>query len=115
MGTALPVDEGSGVVNRQPDLLAVLRIGDHSESRFQPAREVRGGPIGGHVFHAHLREGLVMDEEGMDTACVAAIFGHDDPFRVGTHHWLLSSRVEDTFGSAGKPADCHASKPPINA
>jgi hypothetical protein len=90
MGAALPVSKGSGVVNCQPDLREVLRIGDHSKSRFHQVCELSGGPAGGDGFDAHLGEGLVMDAEGMGIASVTATFRHDHPFRVGILHGRLS-------------------------
>ena len=86
MGTAPPSRRGraSSIASRISSRCG--RIGDHSESRFQPAREVRGrAPSARNVSMPFLGKDWWMDEEGMDTACVAAILGHDDPFRVGTH------------------------------
>ena len=84
----LSVHEGSEVVDRQPDRLAAHRIGDDVDSVFQPVRDVPGGSLSGHGFHAQLGEGLVMDDEGMVIASVAATLGHDDrlalPFRCKT-------------------------------
>jgi hypothetical protein len=94
----LSVHEGSEVVDRQPDRLAARRIGDDVDSVFQPVREVPGGSLSGHGFHAQLGEGLVMDDEGMVIASVAATLGHDDPFRVGTRHDRLSLLSQEVIG-----------------
>ena len=65
------------------------RVGDGIESGLQPVREVTGRPFGGQGFDAHLGEGLMMDQDNMDAAALAATLGHDD--LVSGRHFPWSS------------------------
>src|SRR3954451_18540270 len=91
MGVTLTVEECLGVGQRAQDGLAVRLVGNGIESGLQPVREVTGRPFGGQGFDAHLGEGLMVNQDNMHAAALAATLGHDDSFRVGTFHGCLSS------------------------
>src|SRR6185312_2483468 len=90
MEGALAVQEGSGVVDRLPERLAVQGIGGGAALGLQSVHQMIGRVLGGNVLDAQLGELLVVNEDVPDATCVAAALGHDDPFRVGTSHDRLS-------------------------
>jgi hypothetical protein len=90
MNGALAVEESSDVVDRLPERLAVQGIGGRAALGLQAVHQVLGRVFGGNVLDAQLGELPVVNEDVSGAARMAAAFGHDDPFRVGTSHDRLS-------------------------
>jgi hypothetical protein len=90
MDGALAIQEGSDVVDRLPERLAVQGIGGRAALGLQSVHQVLGRVFGRNVLDAQLGELLVVNEDVSDAARMAAARGHDDPVRVGTSHDRLS-------------------------